>query len=360
MPPRSPGKFWRQAFAVRPAVQPWPLSVCAAIAVGLPVAVAVAIGEGALGALAALGAMVILHRPASGERAPATVMGLCAMAVTASMVLGIGLGDWPTVVPLLFGALIAAIVAATRLAKLPAPGHTLFVLAASSGAAAGFHPERLPAIVIATLSGAALSILLVTAASRWPIGKTLDLPAGSATAAAPPAPCSLAAEAGIFGLFAGGSLAIAQFLGLERPYWVPISCIAIMRGITLQSVWTRNLQRIAGTALGIAATTAILFFEPPAALACALIALLAFGLHHTTAQNYAITVLFGTPLSLLLTELASRNLVPDNALMLARIEDIVLGSSIGLAGGALLQLRVLRRGGIRPGDPHAPHDGSPG
>lgn len=336
-------QLWQQAIAVRPAAQPWQLSACAALAVGVPVAASAASDQMAFGGLAALGALVILHRPVASVKSQAAVMGLCALAVTASMVLGLGLSVWPGAGPLLFAVLIAVIVAATRLANLPPPGHTLFVLSASSGAAAGFHPELLPAIIAYTLSGGALSILLAIVASTWLMRGATGIPAALTPPASSPAPCGVSAEALIFGLFAGAALAIAQSLGVDRPYWVPISCIAIMRGLTLQSVWTRNLQRIMGTAAGIAVTTAILFFEPSAAVASLLIALLAFGLHRTTARNYAITVLFGTPLSLLLTELASSNLVPDQALMIARIEDIVLGSTIGLAGGALLHVCALRK-----------------
>jgi hypothetical protein len=45
-------------------------------------------------------------------------------------------------------------------------------------------------------------------------------------------------------------LLLAEALRLPRPYWVPVSCLAVLQGVTLRAVWNRQFQRVAGTALG--------------------------------------------------------------------------------------------------------------
>ena len=55
----------------------------------------------------------------------------------------------------------------------------------------------------------------------------------------------------VIGVFVGGSVLVAQALGLQRAYWVPVSCLAVIAGATLRAVWDKQLQRILGTALGL-------------------------------------------------------------------------------------------------------------
>ena len=37
---------------------------------------------------------------------------------------------------------------------------------------------------------------------------------------------------------------VAALLGLEKAYWVPVSCLAVMQGVTLRASWQRNVHRI--------------------------------------------------------------------------------------------------------------------
>ena len=138
------------------------------------------------------------------------------------------------------------------------------------------------------------------------------------------------------------ALAIAQHLGLEKPYWVPISCIAVMRGMTVQAVWSRNLERIAGTLVGVGITLLILVSHPHPQTIVVIFMLLVLAVQRTMGQNYAITVLLSTPASLMLTELMSLDRVMDLGLLTTRVQDIVLGSMIGVLGGSVLRSSRLR------------------
>src|SRR5690606_16529502 len=64
----------------------------------------------------------------------------------------------------------------------------------------------------------------------------------------------IALEAAVMGLLVGGSWLVAVLAGLDNPYWVPISCAAIMQGASFTAVWQRNVHRLAGTALGLLPT----------------------------------------------------------------------------------------------------------
>lgn len=55
----------------------------------------------------------------------------------------------------------------------------------------------------------------------------------------------------LIGALVGLSLLLAVVLQLDRPYWVPVSCMAVLQGTTLRAVWNRNLQRVVGTAIGM-------------------------------------------------------------------------------------------------------------
>ena len=93
-------------------------------------------------------------------------------------------------------------------------------------------------MVAFTLSGAALSMILAVATGSLLLREASERPRGPTAPVVFPAPWSLVVEASCFGPFAGVALAIAQSVGVDRPYWVPISCIAIMRG----QAWQRRFR----------------------------------------------------------------------------------------------------------------------
>ena len=330
--------------AVSPPVRPWSLSLAVALAVGLPLMAGIATGQFALGGLAALGALVILHIPPTATPIPMRRLLGCAVAVALCPLLGELLTAWPALTWPLFGFLIAAIVAVTRAVSLPPPGHTFFVLGACAGAAEGFHVSLLPYVLLAPLAGAFAAVAVaVVVGLLWHralfAAQPDDSHAPAASNVAQPSSRAIGIEALAFGVFAMIALAIAQTLGLDKPYWVPISCVAVMRGMTVQAVWSRNIERIAGTCFGVGITLLILVFHPHPPVIVSIFMLLVLAVHRTMGQNYAMTVLFATPASLMLTELMSLDRFMDLGLLITRVQDIVLGSMIGVLGGIALRSR---------------------
>src|SRR5690606_13470427 len=62
----------------------------------------------------------------------------------------------------------------------------------------------------------------------------------------------------IIGVFVGLSLAVAQVFSVEKPYWAPVSCLAVIQGLNLRAVWLRQAERIVGTLLGLGLTWVLL------------------------------------------------------------------------------------------------------
>ena len=58
-------------------------------------------------------------------------------------------------------------------------------------------------------------------------------------------------DAFVIAAFVGLSRVLAQALALPRPYWVPVSCLAVIQGASLRAVWSRLLHRVISTALGM-------------------------------------------------------------------------------------------------------------
>ena len=356
--------LWQDLTRVGEARQPWPLAVAAALAVGLPLLMGVWHEHMAAGSLAAMGALAIMHWPlthtapsrsqshSAPMRAAAQRLFGCGAAISASILLGQLTNTWPASALLLFGLVMAAIVAGTAITQLPPPGHTLFVLAASSAAATGQVPSMWIAVTALPLLGALwawiIGCLALAVAARLcgrpPQHSVEPWAIGYSPGAAPiPAltllrtPGQIATEALVFGGFAMAALGLAQYLGLERPYWAPISCVAVMRAMSLRAVWTRHLQRVLGTAAGVCVTLGILVAHPRESTAVVVTMLITMALYRTMGQNYAVTVLLATPAGLVLTELAHLGSAPDTQLLLVRLQDIALGCTVGLVGGAVLR-----------------------
>lgn len=139
-----------------------------------------------------------------------------------------------------------------------------------------------------------------------------------------------------FGLVMAVSLAIAFLLKIENPYWVPISCLAVMQGSSSQHIWLRGTQRIIGTLFGLGLTWLIVLGNPSALFMVIAIILLQTIVEFLVVRNYGVAVVFITILTIFLSE-SGKDLTDDtNAIFFARMIDIFIGSIIGIIGGWIL------------------------
>lgn len=129
------------------------------------------------------------------------------------------------------------------------------------------------------------------------------------------------------GVLAAGLLAYA--LNLGHPYWTMIAAAAVLQSTHLQHTFHRTIQRVLGTLVGVVLSGLLIAagLPTPATLACIVLALLCGEL--TVIRNYALAMVFITPLTLLLGSLLNQ----DSAVAMAldRLVDTVLGALVGLA-----------------------------
>lgn len=139
-----------------------------------------------------------------------------------------------------------------------------------------------------------------------------------------------------FGIVTMVAALISYQFDLVRPYWVPLSCVAVMSGSTIIATFHRTIQRFFGTVIGIGIAAVILSFQPSGIIIIMFVFLLTFLTELFIVKNYGLAALFFTPNALLMAESTSNFSIDFTYFAGARIIDIVIGSAIGLFGVFLL------------------------
>jgi uncharacterized membrane protein YccC len=328
----------RELARVNASNRPWERPLAAAAASGLPILVGAAYGQLAHGLAASLGGMVFLYLPASTLSHRMAWLMACAFGLVASHALGVLSNVYePLTIPVL--AVIAAVVTMIcRFYAVPPPGSLFFVMAAAIGAYTPAYGERAILQVGLVSLGCVLAVVIAFVYSLYLLRRQAP--------GAPPGPVQdfgvVIAEPVLIGAFVGLSLALAQALQLERPYWVPVSCLAVIQGVSMRAVWTRQVHRIVGTALGLLLFWGIAALPLDAWSIAWTVTALAFVIETLVVRHYGLAVVFITPLSILLAEAAHLGSADAHALMRARLMDTVLGCVVGLAGGACLHSEAVR------------------
>ena len=128
----------------------------------------------------------------------------------------------------------------------------------------------------------------------------------------------------------------AHILEMQNPYWIPISCLAILQGISKQHVWERMIHRIVGTFIGIGICWLILLVCTTPLSICISIFILQYLVEVLIVKNYALAIIFITPMTILLAEIGSSFTANTEIMISARFLDITIGSVIGFMGGWLI------------------------
>ncbi|TYP88515.1 FUSC family protein [Blastococcus xanthinilyticus] len=129
-----------------------------------------------------------------------------------------------------------------------------------------------------------------------------------------------------------------QYLPIERPYWVLLT-VAIVLKPDFGSVFTRAVQRGAGTLLGVLLGSALLAVLPHDAWVLLALAVSAAVLPWARDTNFGLFSVFQTPLIILLLDLA---LPSGPGLVGARLLDTLIGCAIVLVFGYLLWPQTWR------------------
>lgn len=134
-----------------------------------------------------------------------------------------------------------------------------------------------------------------------------------------------------YGIVLSISAIIAFNLPFTRPYWITLSCAAVMCGSTIMATFHRAIQRSVGTIVGILVATIILSFQPQGFMIAVVNMCLICLVELAISRNYALAAVFITPNAMLIAE-NSTKIYNISYFATARITDIVVGSAIGLVG----------------------------
>jgi uncharacterized membrane protein YccC len=129
-----------------------------------------------------------------------------------------------------------------------------------------------------------------------------------------------------------------QYLPIERPYWVLLT-VAIVLKPDFGSVFTRAVQRGAGTLLGVLLGSALLAVLPRNAWVLIAMSAAAALLPWARNANFGLFSVFQTPMIILLLDLA---LPSGPGLVGARLVDTLIGCAIVLVFGYLLWPQTWR------------------
>ena len=331
---------WRLLTHWAPSSRSWEIPLYAALAVGVPMLMGVAAGHLAWGLVASLGGLVFLYTPNTLLSHRMVMLMACTCGITACYTFGALAHFVPglQVVVLLFLTLLVSVVC--RYYAVAPPGSLFFVMPAMIGMNTPQPLLQVPTSVGLLFMGGLVACLL---AFVYSLHVLRQKPAQPAPPRAPWNFDFVVLDSVFISLFVGLSMALAQALQLERSYWVPTSCLAVIQGASVRAVWNRQLQRIVGTVLGLLLAWGLLALPLNGWSVALLMMALSFIIENCVVRNYGLAAIFITPMTILLAEATALPNVNANAILGARLIDTVLGCAVGLLGAVVLHSERMRQ-----------------
>ncbi|GAA1394918.1 FUSC family protein [Luteococcus peritonei] len=144
------------------------------------------------------------------------------------------------------------------------------------------------------------------------------------------------------GVLLSGS--IAQLAGIGHPYWAMVAALAPLSAPHITSQMTRAIHRSIGTLVGLVGAGLLLALHLPPVLLVVVIAVLQLLTEMWVGRNYAVAMVFITPLALGMGQVGGAH--PIGPLLFDRGVETLVGSVVGigvaLAGHELRRRRLLR------------------
>lgn len=331
---------WRQLVTILPSDRPWQMPFAAALASGLPLLAGAWFHQMSAATLASLGGLVFLYMPETSLAQRMVMLLACAFGMIGSFALGALAQLLPALLVPTLTVVAVLVTMVCRFYRVGPPASLFFIMAAAIAAYAPASLAQLPHNLGVFALGCLQATLVAFVYSLFILRRR---PPKQAPPLFKPEFGFVVYDSVLIGLFVGLALLLAQLLQLEKPYWVPISCLAVIQGMNLRAIWNRQLHRILGTSIGLLLAWGILSLQLQAWGMALAMMVLTFIVETAVVRNYGFAAIFITPLTLLLAEAATMGQAPPALLMQARLMDTVLGCMVGLAGGFCLHSARLRR-----------------
>ena len=311
----------RSFVALRPTPGAHRVALRAGVSVLVPLLAVVVLGRPEWSPYAAFGAFTSLYGRNHVHLSRAVMQASAGLALILCVAAGAAVGSSPgrPWLAVVVGALVAAL--GTTLAQAqdwhpPGPLFLVFAFGAVSSV-----PHSLGDVPVA------LAVAGSSALFAWLLGNAHGLLRGAPSRPSQrrPAHAGTAVRAAVAILLAGSAATAA---GIGHPYWAMVAAVAPLGapGATHQVV--RAGQRIVGTLAGLATAAAVLALglEPvPVVLAVAVLQVVTELL---IGRNYAVALLFITPMALLMGQIAAPR--PMGLLLLDRGSETVIGACVAL------------------------------
>lgn len=319
----------------------WQLPFFAAMSVGIVLFVGIACGRIDLALVATLGANAFLYVPNTPLYHRMAVTMCCSFGIILSFALGF-LAHFlsPSLafvcVPLIAGGVSALSSVLVRYYNLNAPGYFFFAMSCVLGTFSPYPASDFVFLVGVVTLGAFVAnamALLYSICVVYAFKNKLpdDIPVRGKLGFD-----IIVVESLIIGVSVGIAAFVGQILGLEKSYWVAISCVAIMQGATLNAVWLRQSQRILGTFVGMLLALWLIHIHFSNIQLALIMMFLMFMGEFSVVRNYALAMVFFTPFTIYLAEIGHFALKDAEVVIGTRMFDTIIGSIIGLCGGFMV------------------------
>ena len=318
---------------IHPSDRRWQMPFCAALASGLPLLIGAYFDHLNFGLVSSLGGLVFVYCPKTPLSHRMVTLMTCAFGFSACYALGLMTHFFPVLLVPVLGFITIVVTMVCRFYRVGPPGSLFFIMAAAIGAYSGIEVVQVPLFVGLLTMGALLACLIAFFYSLFILRREAPQPVSPL----PPASFDFViVDSVVTGVFVGLSLLLAQTLQLDRAYWVPVSCLAVMQGMSKRAVWNKQVHRIIGTGIGLFLAWGLLMLPLDPWRFALVMMVLAFLTEMLVVRHYGLAVIFITPTTIFLAEAARLGVGSPDALLAARLIDTVLGSVLGLIGGLCL------------------------
>lgn len=327
-------------FQLKKSERLWHIPVLASVCTGLPLLIGYYLGRLDYGTLACLGGLVILYMPSTTLENRMLTLLVCAFGFIMSFAVGIVFSFNHYLSAAVLGIYAFGVNWLTNYFRLSPPGNFFFIMIASMASCMPFDllaiPTKIGLLALGTMGGVIFAMLYSLYIVRQHPDKMRDPGQRKRH-------YTNITESVIMGVFVAISLLVGHVSGLDNPYWIPISCLAIMQGLNVVQVGQRSFHRIVGTFIGMGFSWLLLQLNLSTLQICISIIVLQFIIEILVVRHYALAVIFITPLTVFLVELSRGAGIDPNRVIASRFLDIFIGSLIGVVGGWLLHNQKLHQ-----------------
>jgi hypothetical protein len=338
-------KIWvRSLVTLSPAPGPrWPMALQAALSMFLPVALFTLLGQPASGIMAATGAFTVIYVSWASPMQRIRLLPIIGVALIACAAIGALVAPWPVVAAI--GLVVVSVVAGALHYgyRLGPPGPIFFVLVygLATRVTSMVDGHRLvdPWFFLGNLTiGVAIAYAIAVVAGlivhakhgRSDVGEARRLPRIPSLDADSRALLVRIALVAVI-----GSALSLLLVDPQRGYWTVSAGIAVI-GVNAgrRAAFVRGNQRLVGTIVGAGLFAAIAFIPIPGWLLPFVLGGLQYVVEILVVRNYAMALVFITPLVLLITStVGAASGVVTADLVFERVIDTLVGAVLGAASG---------------------------